>query len=196
MSHRALKYVLAVCLLLGTAFSTNYEDVRAETESAAIFLPVEIPHTLIWDKCGRWNGMYFRAWSLILLCEENLTYGPKVSRFVYLHELGHAYTFAHPEFDYSRWGKNYEAAADEFAAVSAVVQGHPEDILAMAKLFEEAAKSQKWDPSDPHPPAIKRARTLKSLYYGAMIPWGPIGAPWREALGFWTAEFRRTAWNN
>ena len=189
MSRGALKYVLSVWLLLGTAFSSSYEDVRGETETASIFLPVEIPHTLIWDSCGRWNGYYSRSFNLVVLCEENLGLGVKVSRFVYLHELGHAYTFSLP-YDFKRWDGNYEAAADEFAAVSAVVQGHPEDILAMALVFEESAKSQKWDPSDPHPPALKRARTLKRLYYGALIPWGPIGAPWREALRYWTLEFR------
>ncbi len=64
----------------------------------------------------------------------------------------------------------------------------------MALLFEERAKGQTWDPKDPHPPAAVRAATLKRLYYGSLLPWGPLGREWREALHFWTQEFK--AWNN
>lgn len=196
MSLRALGYVLCVWLLLSTAIAstpTEKERARYDTESAAIFLPVEIPHTLLWDKCGGVNGYYSHPFNLILLCEENLDRGLGVARFIYLHELGHAYTFSR-EFNFSRWGGNYEAAADEFGAVSAVAQGHPEDVLAMALYFEARSKNVKWDPRDPHPPMLVRALTLKRLYYGSLMPWGPLGSHWREALKHWTTEFRK--WNN
>src|SRR5689334_11943337 len=198
MGSRALKYVLSACILLCTNLGfagpeTKEAKTKYDTELASLLLPVEIPHILFWAKCGGWNGTYFRALKVILLCEENTGLGLRPSRFIYLHELGHGYTFQRTGFDFSRWAGNYEAAADEFAAVSSVAAGHPEDVLAMALLFEARAKTQNWNPKDPHPPAVVRAATLKRLYYGSLIPQGPLGKEWRDALHFWTQEF---AWNN
>jgi hypothetical protein len=132
------------------------------------------------------NGFYYRAMKLIVLCYESLG-DEGVARFVYLHELGHGYTFQRT-FDFTRWDGNYEAAADEFAAVNSVAQGHPEDLLRMARVFEAWGAGTP-DPKDPHPPALERAQKMRRLYYGSQMPWGPLGAEWRDSLHYWRGVF-------
>lgn len=181
---KLLLRALIITLIMGVSLTAIARSPKEEVELAGYRVPAEIDSFLYWRKCGDWNGMYYFQSHNIVLCEENLDLGVPAARFIYLHELGHAYTFQYG-MSFLRWGNNYEAAADEWAAVNLVVTGHPTDLLAMAKVFDDWGKQHPQPPGDPHPPAWKRAHRLRELYWAYKIGVGPIGAPWREAYEFW-----------
>lgn len=186
-----LTYVLSIFLILGVGLEGSApasSGKKAEVELAQIFLPVDLTDTqVLWDSCGTWNGYYYHTFNTIVLCYENLRAGTEVARFILLHELGHRFTFYFGT-SYERWGNNYEAAADEFAAIFSIVQGHPEDLLHMAKLYRDWGRLYEHDPEDPHPPMEARAKVMESIYYGWKM--GKEGA-YLDALRFWREELIR-----
>lgn len=183
-------YALIVSILLGTAFGSLALSPQAEVERAASYLPIKLEVDMGWALCGSWNGSYWKRYNYIRLCYENLEEGVGPARFIYLHELGHAYTMGEDDFDYTRWDGNYEAAADEFAAIMSLAQGHPEDLLAVARMFERESASRPYRKGDPHPPLLRRAETLRRLYLGYVVSWSrPAGFDLREALAFWKSSF-------
>jgi len=188
----AWKYVLAVCLILGTGFESlaqpTREEAKDEVELALDRLPVELTVTMRWMWCGDWNGYYFPGLDFIRLCEENLDQGVGAARFIYLHELGHAFTMErHPNFD--RWDGNYEAAADEFAAIMAIVQGNPEDLVEIANLYIEWSREHVQRKGDPHPPMELRAKAMRDIYLGFVAPWLPEEhEAYLSALRYWRQE--------
>lgn len=189
MLKRFLQYALVVCLLVGTGFGASKPPtLREQVEMVAIFLPVELNVPMTWKRCGDWNAFYYFS-GRIELCLENLKEGVGVAREIYLHELGHAFTFRKPGFDFSRWGGNYEAAADEFAAVVSVLQGNADDLVDKALLWIDYSAQVEHVPGDPHPPGIERARMMLDLYMGFHFPTSPQGAKWRDALRYWGHQF-------
>lgn len=113
---------------------------------------------------------------------------------IYLHELGHAYTSKYLT-NFSRWGGNYEDAADEFAAVMTTVQGRPESMIEKARLWEKLEKEHPWQEGDEHSPHTVRAMKLRELYWGYMFPNTKYGEQWRAALAFWKEELLRNGIN-
>ncbi len=183
-----------VTLLLLTGFNAT-PTLKEKVEAVKFLLPVHLENTEVsWESCGSWNGAYYFDSQDIVLCNENLLEGLEVARMIYLHELGHAYTFKY-HTDFSRWGGNYEDAADEFAAVWGVVLGYPEDLVAKARLWEDYARTEFWTPDDPHSPALLRAKRFRELYWGYMFPKTAYGKKWAETLSFWRAELIRNGTN-
>lgn len=179
-------YILGLIFLVVLAAPTLFTP-KDTVQSEAYYMPVSLTVDTSWVSCGDWNGMYYQVFDLILLCNENLKLGVPAARFIYLHELGHAFTFGY-DIDYARWRGNYEAAADEFAAVQSVVRHHEEDLLAMANVFDEAAKDHPVVKDDPHPPLAKRAAYLRALYWSHFLGVGPVGAAWRDAFSYWKGQ--------
>lgn len=157
---------------------------QEEVEQARVYLPLELDTGLIWDSCGTWNGFYFPGFDFILLCKENLDAGTEVARFIYLHELGHAYTFTRG-IDFSRFSGNYEAAADEFAAVMSILQGHARDMLKVIELYLDWGKKHPHQADDPHPPMETRADNLKRIFLGYLLPKSKYGKYYISALRYW-----------
>lgn len=183
-----IQYALTISIILGTAFqSLAAPSPREQVEEAAIYLPVELDVDVTWINCTSWNGFYYPGQSRIELCRQNLAMGVGVARFIFLHELGHAYTFQNG-LGYARWGGNYEAAADEWAAVMSITQGHPRDILEIANAYEAWGRLNPWHKGDPHPPMELRASNMRKLYYGWLYSWSVYGHDWREALAHWKKE--------
>lgn len=178
---KGLLYALVISILLGT-FLTCYAapSPQEEVEAAGNILPVEINLPVIWEDCGSWNGWY--TGNEIHLCTDNLKYGLGVAREIYLHELGHA--FIHQaSVPLDRWKGNEEAAADEFAAVMSITQGHPEDVMVKARLW--ITHPGGGGPWDPHPSNYARAMMFVRLYYGYMWPRITWHDEWVGALSFW-----------
>lgn len=180
-----LTYVMFV-LLLGTSAHTQE---KADIESLETYLPVELNIPVVWVSCGSWNGGYYPGLKMIELCEENLALPDGAARVIFLHELGHAYTV--PEGDFKRWSGNYEDAADEFAMVATVLQGHPDDLLVMARVWDQYAKENPPTPGDPHSPASARAARLRHFYLGYM-GFGPYFPDYADTLDYWHARFVHT----
>lgn len=172
---------IIVTLLFGTGMKSIALAPKEQVMAEVLYAPVDLELTGVkWRRCSSWNGFYY--WdNHIELCENNLSLGVPAARFILLHEMGHAFTFTRG-FNYDRWGGNYEAAADEFAAVHSIVRGHPEDLLAMAAVFESLGDYV--DPSDPRPTGVDRGRRLRVLY-ASFHGEGVIQAPWQDALTFW-----------
>lgn len=182
-----LSVLLSIALSFGAPVVPHNLADKLEIEELEMYLPVEVHMPVTWEFCGTWNGAYYFS-GRIKLCEENLDEEEGVARFIYLHELGHAYTMTR-HLDFTRWGLNYEAAADEFGAVMSIVQGHPEDVLAMAKLFYKSALERPYVKGDPHPPAAIRAENLMKIYQGFKNPYGKWGNDWRDTLDYWRDQF-------
>lgn len=187
-------YALVVSLILGTGFESLAAKPKEDVEWVRAMLPMEIDTEVSWKNCGTWNGYYFPGSHRIVLCNENLKEGVGPARFIYLHELGHAYTFQKGT-DFLRWDGNYEDAADEWAALWSIVQGHPEDLLQVAAIYDEWGKMYTPKPGDPHSPMEVRATRLRSLYYGWKNPQGTFGDDYRATLAFWKEELLRNGIN-
>lgn len=186
-----LRWILAACVFLGTGFKAANGPLetysKRAVEEIAINLPVEVDVPVRWVSCGTWNGAYYYS-GRIELCNENIAEGPGVARFIFLHELGHAYTFGRGT-GFERFYGNYEAAADDFAAVISIVQGHPEDLVAMANAYEDWGKWNVQDPNDPHPSPMARAQHLRDIYLGYMAPWTPEFKAYQTSLVYWRYQF-------
>lgn len=181
LSYKAYALFAILTLLLGTGMKSLALAPKHEVEAEVIYAPVDLNlKSVEWVRCSSWNAFYYHD-NHIEMCENNLKLGVPVARWVLLHEMGHAFTFTR-KFTYERWGGNYEAAADEYAAVQSIVRGHKEDLLAMARVLD--ALGGEYDPNDPHPTGVQRAARLRELYR-AYLSEGPQAAPWREALEFW-----------
>lgn len=192
MGLRTYALSLIITLLLGLGFTSvakGREDLKAVVEIEALYTPIPLRAPVTWIDCdGDWNGLYYFS-GRIELCDGNIDLGLGAARFIYLHELGHAWTFSRG-FTYERWAGNYEAAADEFAAIHSIARGHAEDVLAMARVFEAWGKTHPGRAGDPHPPALKRADTLRRLYWGWKMFAGERTIEFYEALDFWMDKTR------
>jgi hypothetical protein len=186
------KYVLILSVFLCTAFNAT-PTLRKRVEEVQFQLPMLLENRVVWKTCGDWNGSYWPD-GHIELCNENLYEGLEVARIILLHELGHAYTFRY-HTNFARWGGNYEDAADEFAAVFSVVQGHPEDLIAKARLWEEWEKENPCTIGDPHSCHSVRAKRFRTWYHGYTFPGSPEGKVWADALAFWKQELLRNGLN-
>lgn len=177
-------YVLVACAVVGLGFD-SLPNPRREVEDAGIFLPVEVDVNVFWTRCDSVNGYYSDG--IIELCKENLQLGVPLARAIFLHELGHAYVESH-HIDYSRFNGNYEAQADDFAAIMALIQGHPEDLLAIADFFEDWALKYVQRADDPHPPMMERVKHFRDIYLGYMAPWTPEFQVYRASLVYWRVQ--------
>jgi hypothetical protein len=166
-------------------------SVHAQVESAGVGMPVTPDFKVSWRYCGDWNAWYWHATHEVTICEEYFDedHGLEVARFALLHELGHAYTFQRG-VDFGRWRGNYEASADEFAAVVDVLEGHPDDLTYKADLFEAWGRTHTHNPSDPHPAPQVRADTLRCLYIGFKNLDDACRIKWEDALAYWTKTWR------
>lgn len=185
----SLRLAFVVSIVLGTGFESLAATPKEQVMAVETYLPVQLDVRAKWIKCGTFNGWYYPGLKRIVLCQENLQ-NVGLARFVYLHELGHAYTFQHP-VDFARWGGNYEASADEWAAVWTIVQGNATDLLATADAFEAWGKIYSQHEDDPHPPMSLRAQRLRNMYAGYKNPQGPHGSYWRDCLKYWKSELLR-----
>lgn len=184
---RGVFAALIVTLLIGTTFTTYAKHIEERIEVLQDYLPVEMHVPVTWETCGEWNGAYYPGAQRIVLCEENKYLPLGAQRMIFLHELGHAFTIPRDTPTY-RWNGNYEDEADEFAAIMSIVQGHEEDLLVMAQVWENWAKENPPKPGDPHSPAIKRAKVLRDIYWGFQ-DFGLKHLTYLEALEFWKAQF-------
>jgi hypothetical protein len=185
-------YVFAavITLLLGTGMRSIALAPKQAVDIEQFYAPVDLKLTSVtWIRCGSWNGFYWRGSNRIALCEQNLDYGVPVARFILLHEMGHSFTMTR-SFDFSHWDGNYEAAADEFAAVHSIARGHAGDLLKMAVVFE--ALGDTVHPDDPHPTGVARGRRLRDIY----ASYRAGGELWNELLGYWTDKIRNDPWNS
>lgn len=190
MSPRALVLALVVSILIGTTFNCIAGTQKRELEMLQYRMPVEVTADVTWIECGDWNGYYTWADDLIEMCEENLELlSPGASRFVFLHELGHAYAHEH-NMDYDRWGGSVEDEADEFATVMTLAQGRPEDLLEAALMWEKFNR-QTGGPilGDTHSPALLRAKRLRQAYWGYKALFSDYYFAFKESVEFWRIQF-------
>ena len=187
---RFLLNALVLTLILGISLNSYASLPRERIESLQTYLPVELHVPVSWAHCGDWNGFYYPGSNRIVLCEENLALPEGAARLLFLHELGHAYSIP-LELDTVRWEGNYEDEADEFAMVMSIVQGRPEDLLVMARVWEKWAKENPPEEGDEHSPASERAERLRRIYNGYRYAFGPDYFYYLEALTYWKGEFIR-----
>lgn len=107
--------------------------------------------------CRDENAYYFPSLQLVVICKE-LDDKPEVQRFVFNHEMGHAWMFQHGV-------PNSERGADEIAAMMSSY----EDTLAAAHWFAGMAKGSSGDDGE-HQAHADRAASLFCLAYGFHKP--------------------------
>lgn len=112
--------------------------------------PFGLTVDLVTAECGEENAIYFPADRTVLVCEELLD-RPALAKFVLNHEMGHALMH--------QWGiRNGERAADQLAWL----MSDADEVYAAASWFLALAKTEP-DPTDGHPPALRRAGQLLCL---------------------------------
>lgn len=179
---------ILITAILGTSLTSYASLPKEHIESLRDQLPVELNNEVSWKNCGGWNGFYYYGSGDIELCNENLEEAPGVARFLYLHELGHAFTVPR-KIDSTRFGGNMEDMADEFAMILSIVQKRPEDLLAMASAWETYDKRNPYQEGDTHSPHLVRASRLRYMYWGYRMQFGPGFDYYRAALRFWKLRF-------
>lgn len=107
--------------------------------------------------CRDENAYYFPWLELVVVCKE-LDARPDVQRFVFNHEMGHAWMYQHGV-------PNTERGADEIA----VLMSDFEDTLAAAAWFHEMAKGESGDDGS-HQSHKERGDALICLAYGLHKP--------------------------
>jgi hypothetical protein len=115
--------------------------------------PLVQPRVVV-DQCGGINGWYQGSTHTIGLCVETFDH-PQLARWIFQHELAHAFMAQHGLLDLE-----YEFAADELATLMADTQ----DVLAAAQWFSQMDYEP--DAADPHPAPLERARTILCLERG------------------------------
>lgn len=124
--------------------------------------PYGVDPLVVWVPCGYENAFYLPDADIITLCLEMNEAGPLMAA---AHEMGHALRYdLGLEIDSDPWAD--ERAADELGALALIEMGNLDAVVSGAKWFMDMG-SRDWDPNDPHPPDMARARELLCLVDGA-----------------------------
>lgn len=142
---------MIVWLLVLSLLSKNIETEQRKWEGSG----VEV--TVTSAACRDENAYYFPWLELVVVCRE-LDAKPGVQRFVFNHEMGHAWMYQHGV-------PNTERGADEIA----VLMSDYEDTIAAAHWFADMAKSSSGSDGS-HQSHAERAASLFCLAYGLHKP--------------------------
>ena len=148
--------IIAFALTLVSAAEKPAPSADLNLAPLALVIPADVP--VEWQDCGGINGYYFPRAKKIIMCNE-LKALPGLARFVYAHELGHAYI---DKYDIPYTGLE-EAAADELAAIALVATGNAEDIFTAAEYFNSKPETEE-DVYDSHPSHARRVVVLACTY--------------------------------
>lgn len=135
-------------LVLVAGLNTNLAPVMKDWSKA-----VEV--TAVHAQCGYENAFYFPAEKLVLMCVE-LSHDPALERFVFRHELAHAFMWQHGI-------PSTERGADELAVLTSPAS----DIEAAARWFERV---DGYVGNGGHPQPHDRAAALRCLSSGMHAP--------------------------
>lgn len=119
--------------------------------------PLGVEVSIQVEECGSINGWYGPLTDTIGICTESLAQ-PELARWIFNHELAHAFMDQHGIPDL-----HFEFAADELATLMAPEQ----DSLAAAMWFMSMA-DQGQRRGDPHPAYLDRAAAVLCLLDGSL----------------------------
>lgn len=118
---------------------------------APLRLAIPTKAEVVWMDCGEVNGYYHPPTRRVIMCNELSTLPRGVLRFVYAHELAHAFIHENgiPYTGSEEW------AADELASLVLIEGGWSKDVEEAAKYQLARGQPDRW--SSEHPGDERRA---------------------------------------